>query len=93
MSGLKSPSDLIEIHKRPNYFHLIYNRLNNQKIVVIDNAENLNINSYNALLKSIEEPHKNTFFLLYMIVPKRYPKLLNHDVVNLNFFLILLRKK
>ena len=27
----KLPSDLIEIHNRPNYFHLIYKKLLNQK--------------------------------------------------------------
>ena len=31
---------------------------------MIDNAENLNINSSNALLKAIEEPQSNTFFLI-----------------------------
>ena len=30
----KSPSDLIEIHNRPNYFHMIYNKKLNQKIVL-----------------------------------------------------------
>jgi len=34
------------------------------KIVLIDNVENLNINSSNALLKSLEEPSDNTFFFL-----------------------------
>ena len=29
-----SPSDLIEIHNRPNYFHLINKQKNNQKIVL-----------------------------------------------------------
>ena len=33
------------------------------KIVMIDNSELLNINSANALLKVIEEPGNNTFFL------------------------------
>ena len=36
----------------------------NIKIVLIDNAEYLNINSSNALLKSLEEPNKNTFFFI-----------------------------
>ena len=31
---------------------------------MIDNIEYLNINSINALLKSLEEPPKNTFFIL-----------------------------
>ena len=30
----KSPSNLIEIHNRPNYFHLIHKKINNQKIVL-----------------------------------------------------------
>ena len=34
------------------------------KIVMIDNAENLNLNSSNALLKSLEEPPNNTFFFV-----------------------------
>jgi len=36
----------------------------NLKIVMIDNAENLNLNSSNALLKAIEEPQKHTFFFI-----------------------------
>ena len=31
---------------------------------MIDNAENLNLNSSNALLKTIEEPKNNTFFFI-----------------------------
>ena len=34
------------------------------KIVFIDNAEFLNVNSSNALLKSLEEPSTNTFFFI-----------------------------
>ena len=34
------------------------------KIVMINNAENLNLSSSNALLKSIEEPKKNTYFFI-----------------------------
>jgi DNA polymerase-3 subunit delta' len=34
------------------------------KFILIDNVENLNINSLNALLKVIEEPNKNVFFVL-----------------------------
>ena len=36
----------------------------NLKIVMIDDAELLNLNSANALLKTLEEPTKNTFFFL-----------------------------
>ncbi len=34
------------------------------RFVFIDNVENLNVNSLNALLKVIEEPNENLFFLL-----------------------------
>ena len=37
---------------------------NNLKVVLIDNVEFLNINAANALLKCLEEPSKNTFFIL-----------------------------
>ena len=34
------------------------------RFILIDNVENLNVNSLNALLKIIEEPNNNLFFLL-----------------------------
>ena len=30
----ENPSDIIEIHNRPNYFHLIFNKIDKQKIVL-----------------------------------------------------------
>ena len=36
----------------------------NEKIILIDNVEKLNLNSINALLKIVEEPSDNTFFIL-----------------------------
>jgi len=36
----------------------------NLKIVLIDNAEYLNLNASNALLKALEEPSSNTFFFI-----------------------------
>ena len=30
----ENPSNIIEIHNRPNYFHLIQKRINNQKIIL-----------------------------------------------------------
>ena len=35
-----------------------------EKIILIDNVENLNLNSLNALLKIVEEPNDNTIFIL-----------------------------
>ena len=37
---------------------------NSPKLILIDNIENLNKNSVNALLKLIEEPKYNVFFIL-----------------------------
>ena len=41
------------------------------KIILIDNVENLNLNSVNALLKIIEEPkNKVLFFLIHDLQKK-----------------------
>jgi len=37
---------------------------NKERFILIDNIENLNKNSVNALLKIIEEPNENVFFIL-----------------------------
>ena len=37
---------------------------NNLKFVIIDNVSDLNLSSSNALLKSIEEPNNNVFYIL-----------------------------
>ena len=63
---IKADKKLIEI----NQIRTLIDNLNkssfNQKprFVLIDNIEFLNLNSTNALLKSLEEPPENTFFFL-----------------------------
>jgi len=49
----------------------------NQKprFILIDNTENLNINSVNALLKNLEEPNNNIFFILISNQKKIFPTL------------------
>ncbi len=42
--------------------HSSFNSKN--KFIIIDNTDYLNLNSTNALLKSIEEPNHNTFFII-----------------------------
>ncbi len=49
--------NLIKFHSKSTY-------LDSTKIILIDNAENLNINSSNALLKILEESGDNTFFFI-----------------------------
>ena len=41
------------------------------KFILIDNIENLNINSLNALLKIVEEPNLNVFFILIYNINKK----------------------
>ena len=63
------------------------------KIVLIDNAEKLNLNSSNALLKAIEEPSKNTYFF---IINNDSHKLLNtikSRCINFNIHFTFLEKK
>jgi len=69
-------SDQIKIEQVRNFLKFnnksTYSR--SVKFVLIDNAEKLNINSANALLKTIEEPSKDTFFF---IIHNSNSKLLN----------------
>ena len=61
----------------------------NPRFVLIDNIENLNKNSINALLKIVEEPKKNLFFILIhnnetKILPTLISRCLTFKI-NLNF--------
>jgi len=52
-----------QIRNLNNFFH--QSSFDNMpKFIIIDSADDLNINSANALLKNLEEPKKNTFFIL-----------------------------
>ena len=42
--------------------------------MIIDNADNLNFNSFNALLKTIEEPPENTVILIISHDIPKIPK-------------------
>ena len=59
----KKSIDIAQIREMINYANK--SSFNNKpRLVFIDNVENLNINSLNALLKIVEEPNENLFFLL-----------------------------
>ena len=63
VSEEKKTIDISQIRKMINYSNKSsFN--NNPRFVLIDNAENLNKNSTNALLKIVEEPNKNINFIL-----------------------------
>ncbi len=56
---------------------------NKPKFVFIDNVENLNTNSLNALLKIIEEPNNNLFFLLSHDSRKKIKDTLKSRCINI----------
>ena len=70
-SKLKKYINIEQIRKLDDFiFKFSVNHL--PKIIIIDSADELNINSSNALLKILEEPKKSTFFIL-----------INHQLSNL----------
>ena len=62
------------------------------KIVLIDGAEVLNINSSNALLKALEEPSINTFFFIINDNSKKIIDTIKSRCIEFKIFLIKKRK-
>jgi len=63
------------------------------KLVLIDNAEKLNVNSSNALLKCIEEPSKHTFFFIVNNDSQTLLKTIKSRCINFNISLNFPEKK
>ncbi len=57
--------------RRLRQFLTLQGDTNGWRIVVVDRAEEMNINAANAILKSLEEPPKRTIFLLITSEPGR----------------------
>ena len=60
---------------------------NKERIVLIDNAENLNLSSSNALLKIIEEPNENVFFILIFDNNRKIIETIRSRCLKFNLFL------
>ena len=60
---------------------------NSPKIILIDNLECLNLNSTNALLKIVEEPNENTFFILIHNNNKQILNTLRSRCINFKMYL------
>ena len=60
---------------------------NNKKIVLINNVEKMNINASNALLKILEEPSTNLFFILIHNSHKKLISTINSRCIKFNFFI------
>lgn len=65
----------------------------NLKIVMIDNAENLNLFSSNALLKVIEETQKNTFFFIIHNNSYKILETIKSRCIEFKFFLTKSQRK
>ena len=58
-----------------------------ERIVLIDNAENLNLNSLNALLKIVEEPNENIIFIIIFDNSRKILNTLKSRCLKFNLFL------
>ena len=65
----------------------------NIKIVLIDNAEYLNVNSSNALLKELEEPRNNTYFFIIHNSISKILDTIKSRSIEFKFFFSLSSKK
>jgi len=65
----------------------------NIKIVIIDNAEYLNLNSSNALLKTLEEPGDNTFFFIIENSSSKILSTIKSRCIEFKFFFTAKQKK
>jgi len=82
----KKVIEIAQIRKMINYANKsAFN--NKERIVLIDNAENLNLNSSNALLKIIEEPNDNVFFILIFDNNKKILETVKSRCLKFNFTL------
>ena len=57
---------------------------NRERIILIDNVENLNLNSLNALLKIVEEPNENVLFILVFDNSKKLLNTLKSRCIRFN---------
>ena len=60
---------------------------NKKKIVLINNVEKMNINASNALLKILEEPSTNLFFILIHSSHKKLISTINSRCIKFNFLI------
>ncbi len=58
---------------------------NTKSFIIIDNADSLNFNSFNALLKTIEEPPNNTVIIIICHDVRNIPKTIISRCIKLNF--------
>jgi len=70
-TGKKSQISVVQIRQLIDYLSLSNHQNNSKRVIIITPAEALNTASANALLKILEEPPSNTFFMLVTNQPQR----------------------
>ena len=79
----KKSIDIVQIREMITYtYQSSFN--DKPRFILIDNIENLNKNSVNALLKIIEEPNDNLFFILINNIEKKILPTLKSRCLNFN---------
>ena len=68
-----------------NQINLTNANENQNCFIIIDNANSLNFNSYNAMLKTIEDPPSNTIIIFISHDIKRIPKTILSRCIKLDF--------
>ena len=68
-----------------NQAHLTNANKNEKCFILIDNSDSLNFNSYNALLKTIEEPPENTVLIIICHNLNKIPKTIQSRCIRLDF--------
>ncbi len=68
-----------------NQAHLTNANKNEKCFILIDNSDSLNFNSYNALLKTIEEPPENTILIIICHNLNKLPKTIQSRCIRLDF--------
>ena len=79
------PALIDEIRKLINQVSLTNSNLNEKSFIIIDNGDSLNFNSFNALLKTLEEPPKNTVIIMICHDFKKIPKTIVSRCLKIDF--------
>jgi len=80
-----SPAMIENIRDLIKQVNLTNSNKNQKSFIILDNANSLNSNSFNALLKTIEEPPNNTVIILISHDLKKIPKTIISRCIKLDF--------
>ena len=79
------PATIDEIRKLTQQVSLTNSNSNEKSFIIIDNANTLSFNSFNALLKTLEEPPQNTVIIIICHDLNKIPKTIVSRCIKLDF--------